>query len=123
MVATSDPDHAPDMSEYNVMLGIREEYFDAPNLGRLISGCLDNPGLCVTGRIKALPPGMWRWIVIQPDCEDILKELIWAFSDFARDHVVCGDPKARYLAGNPWYPSRPATESTAQQFPAFAQPS
>ena len=44
MVATSDPDHAPDMSEYNVMLGIREEYFDAPNLGRLILDVWSNPG-------------------------------------------------------------------------------
>ncbi len=39
-----------------------------------------------------------------PDCEDILKDLIWAFSDFARDHRGVYDPEARYLAGNPWYP-------------------
>ncbi|RCP21838.1 hypothetical protein A6577_13810 [Escherichia coli] len=39
-----------------------------------------------------------------PDCEDILKELIWAFSDFARDRRGVHDPEARYLAGNPWYP-------------------
>ncbi|EFG1568626.1 hypothetical protein K3Q15_004195 [Escherichia coli] len=24
-----------------------------------------------------------------PDCEDILKEVIWAFSDFVREIVVC----------------------------------
>ncbi|WP_204636786.1 hypothetical protein, partial [Escherichia coli] len=24
------------------------------------SGCLEQSGLCVTGRIKAVPPGMWR---------------------------------------------------------------
>ncbi|WP_242369094.1 hypothetical protein, partial [Escherichia coli] len=39
-----------------------------------------------------------------PDCEDILKEVIWAFSDFVRDHRGVYDPEARYLAGNPWYP-------------------
>lgn len=39
-----------------------------------------------------------------PDCEDILKEVIWAFSDFVRDHRGVYDPEARYLAGNPRYP-------------------
>ncbi|EEQ8905831.1 hypothetical protein H9J68_005479, partial [Escherichia coli] len=39
-----------------------------------------------------------------PDCEDILKEVIWAFSDFVRDNRGVYDPEARYPAGNPWYP-------------------
>ncbi len=39
-----------------------------------------------------------------PDCEERLKELIWAFSDFARDRRGVRDPEARYLAGNPRYP-------------------
>ncbi|OOJ22292.1 hypothetical protein BMT90_25635, partial [Escherichia coli] len=39
-----------------------------------------------------------------PDCEERLKELIWAFSDFARDRRGVLDPEACYLAGNPWYP-------------------
>jgi hypothetical protein len=39
-----------------------------------------------------------------PGCEDILKEVIWAFSDFVRDNRGVYDPEARYPAGNPWYP-------------------
>ncbi|EPS9420772.1 hypothetical protein ACVM33_004886 [Escherichia coli] len=31
-----------------------------------------------------------------PDCEDILKEVIWAFSDFVRDNRGVYDPEARY---------------------------
>lgn len=103
MVATSDPDHAPDMSEYNVMLGIREEYFDAPNLGRLILDVWSNPGFVSPDESKQYHPGC-ALDRHSPDCEDILKELIWAFSDFARDHRGVCDPEARYLAGNPWYP-------------------
>lgn len=57
MVATSDPDHAPDMSEYNVMLGIREEYFDVPNLGRLILDVWSNPGFVSPDESKQYHPG------------------------------------------------------------------
>ncbi|EIG9648381.1 TPA: hypothetical protein M2G79_003564 [Escherichia coli] len=49
-----------------------------------------------------------------PDCEDILKEVIWAFSDFVRDNRGVYDPEARYPAGNPWYPEQASSESTAQ---------
>lgn len=51
---------------------VREAYFDAPNLGRLIQDVWNNP-LCVTGRIKAVPPGMWRWIVIYRTAKTYLK--------------------------------------------------
>ncbi|EKI8625521.1 hypothetical protein PFX24_004978, partial [Escherichia coli] len=56
--------------------------------------------------------------------EDILKELIWAFSDFARDRRGVRDPEARYLAGNPWYPvAGQLRKHSSADSPAFAQPS
>ena len=59
-----------------------------------------------------------------PDCEDILKEVIWAFSDFARDRRGVRDPEARYLAGNPWYPvAGQLRKHSSADSPAFAQPS
>lgn len=82
---------------------VREAYFDAPNLGRLIQDVWNNPALCH----RAHQSSTTRDVALDrhlPDCEDILKEVIWAFSDFVRDHRGVYDPEARYLAGNPWYP-------------------
>ena len=57
-----------------------------------------------------------------PDCEDILKDLIWAFSDFARDRRGVRDPEARYLAGNPRYPGStgPVLKAQFSRFTPFA---
>lgn len=82
---------------------VREAYFDAPNLGRLIQDVWNNPGFVSPGASKLYH----RDVALDrhlPDCEDILKEVIWAFSDFVRDNRGVYDPEARYPAGNPWYP-------------------
>jgi hypothetical protein len=58
---------------------------------------------------------MWNGVHWLPDSEDILKELIWAFSDFVRD------PEAPYLAGNPGYPgsAEPFWKHGSAPSPAF----
>lgn len=82
---------------------VREAYFDAPNLGRLIQDVWNNPGFVSPGASSCTT----RDVALDrhlPDCEDILKEVIWAFSDFVRDNRGVYDPEARYPAGNPRYP-------------------
>lgn len=71
---------------------VREAYFDAPNLGRLIQDVWNNPGFVSPGASKQYHPGCGAGSSFT-DCEDILKEVIWAFSDFVRDHRGVYDPK------------------------------
>ena len=42
ITVTFDPDHAPDMSKYNVIFCLREAYFDAPDLEWLILNARSN---------------------------------------------------------------------------------
>ena len=85
----------PEKPEYHVVLCVRQEYFDGPELDRLILDAWSN----VLG-------------------------FAWAFSDFARDRRGVRDPEARYLAGNPWYPvAGQLRKHSSADSPAFAQPS
>lgn len=97
----------PEKPEYHVVLCVRQEYFDGPELDRLILDAWSNVlGFASPGEAAPYQKQITRDVVLDsrsPDCEDILKELIWAFSDFARDRRGVRDPEARYLAGNPWY--------------------
>ncbi|EOX9446980.1 hypothetical protein ACPX5V_004928, partial [Escherichia coli] len=60
-----------------------------------------------SGEAKPYQKQITRDVVLDrrsPDCEALFKDLIWAFSDFARDRRGVCDPEARCLAGNPGYP-------------------
>ncbi|MCD8577606.1 hypothetical protein LUA72_13460 [Escherichia coli] len=96
------------LPEYHVVLCVRQEYFDGPELDRLILDAWSNVlGFASPGEAKQYQKQITRDVVLDsrsPDCENILKELIWAFSDFARDRRGVCDPEARCLAGNPGYP-------------------
>ena len=74
------------------MLCVRQEYFDGPELDRLILDAWSNVlGFASPGEAKQYQKQITRDVVLDsrsPDCENILKELIWAFSDFARDRRV-----------------------------------
>ncbi|HBC7060218.1 TPA: hypothetical protein KE147_004058, partial [Escherichia coli] len=98
----------PEKPEYHVVLCVRQEYFDGPELDRLILDAWSNVlGFASPGEAKQYQKQITRDVVLDsrsPDCENILKELIWAFSDFARDRRGVCDPEARCLAGNPGYP-------------------
>ncbi|HAI0053773.1 TPA: hypothetical protein HIE88_004529 [Escherichia coli] len=98
----------PEKPEYHVVLCVRQEYFDGPELDRLILDAWSNVlGFASPGEAAPYQKQITRDAVLDsrsPDCEDILKELIWAFSDFAHDRRGVRDPEARYLAGNPGYP-------------------
>ncbi|HCP4533578.1 TPA: hypothetical protein ODO48_005203, partial [Escherichia coli] len=98
----------PEKPEYHVVLCVREEYFDGPELDRLILDAWSNVlGFASPGEAAPYQKQITRDVLLDPrspDCEERLKELIWAFSDFARDRRGVRDPEARYLAGNPWYP-------------------
>ncbi|HAO9144430.1 TPA: hypothetical protein IRL91_004845 [Escherichia coli] len=98
----------PEKPEYHVVLCVRQEYFDGPELDRLILDAWSNVlGFASPGEVAPYQKQITRDVVLDsrsPDCEDILKDLIWAFSDFARDRRGVCDPEARCLAGNPWYP-------------------
>ncbi|HAU7884328.1 TPA: hypothetical protein KMB49_004419 [Escherichia coli] len=98
----------PEKPEYHVVLCVRQEYFDGPELDRLILDAWSNVlGFASPGEAAPYQKQITRDVVLDscsPDCEERLKELIWAFSDFARDRRGVRDPEARYLAGNPWYP-------------------
>ncbi len=89
-------------------LCVRQEYFDGPELDRLILDAWSNVlGFASPGEAAPYQKQITRDVVLDsrsPDCEERLKELIWAFSDFARDRRGVHDPEARCLAGNPWYP-------------------
>ncbi|TII67154.1 hypothetical protein EYX98_15385, partial [Escherichia coli] len=77
-------------------------------LDRLILDAWSNVlGFASPGEAAPYQKQITRDVVLDsrsPDCEDILKDLIWAFSDFARDRRGVCDPEARCLAGNPGYP-------------------
>ncbi|WP_429873547.1 hypothetical protein [Escherichia coli] len=98
----------PEKPEYHVVLCVRQEYFDGPELDRLILDAWSNVlGFASPGEAAPYQKQITRDVVLDsrsPDCEDILKDLIWAFSDFARDRRGVCDPEARCLAGNPGYP-------------------
>ncbi len=98
----------PEKPEYHVVLCVRQEYFDGPELDRLILDARSNVlGFASPGEAAPYQKQITRDVVLDscsPDCEERLKELIWAFSDFARDRRGVRDPEARYLAGNPRYP-------------------
>ncbi|HCL8233883.1 TPA: hypothetical protein N2Z36_000952 [Escherichia coli] len=98
----------PEKPEYHAVLCVRQEYFDGPELDRLILDAWSNVlGFASPGEAKQYQKQITRDVVLDsrsPDCEERLKELIWAFSDFARDRRGVHDPEARYLASNPWYP-------------------
>ncbi|HCW2948858.1 TPA: hypothetical protein OXB36_004832 [Escherichia coli] len=98
----------PEKPEYHVVLCVRQEYFDGPELDRLILDAWSNVlGFASPGEAKLYQKQITRDVVLDrrsPDCEALFKDLIWAFSDFARDRRGVCDPEARCLAGNPWYP-------------------
>ncbi|EMW5146616.1 hypothetical protein AAE495_005399, partial [Escherichia coli] len=98
----------PEKPEYHVVLCVRQEYFDGPELDRLILDAWSNVlGFASPGEAKPYQKQITRDVVLDrrsPDCEALFKDLIWAFSDFARDRRGVCDPEARCLAGNPWYP-------------------
>ncbi len=105
-----------------MVLCVRQEYFDGPELDRLILDARSNVlGFASPGEAAPYQKQITRDVVLDsrsPDCEDILKELIWAFSDFARDRRGVRDPEARYLAGNPLVSrSRPAQKAQFSRFP------
>lgn len=88
----------PEKPEYHVVLCVRQEYFDGPELDRLILDAWSNVlGFASPGEAKQYQKQITRDVVLDsrsPDCENILKELIWAFSDFARDRRGVCDPEA-----------------------------
>ncbi len=98
----------PEKPEYHVVLCVRQEYFDGPELDRLILDARSNVlGFASPGEAAPYQKQITRDVVLDrrsPDCEALFQDLIWAFSDFARDRRGVRDPEARYLAGNPWYP-------------------
>ncbi|EEW2192278.1 hypothetical protein D9H31_22140, partial [Escherichia coli] len=95
----------PEKPEYHVVLCVRQEYFDGPELDRLILDAWSNVlGFASPGEAKPYQKQITRDVVLDrrsPDCEALFKDLIWAFSDFARDRRGVRDPEARCLAGNP----------------------
>ncbi|WP_252387203.1 hypothetical protein, partial [Escherichia coli] len=95
----------PEKPEYHVVLCVRQEYFDGPELDRLILDAWSNVlGFASPGEAKPYQKQITRDVVLDrrsPDCEALFKDLIWAFSDFARDRRGVCDPEARCLAGNP----------------------
>ena len=118
----------PEKPEYHVVLCVRQEYFDGPELDRLILDAWSNVlGFASPGEAKPYQKQITRDVVLDrrsPDCEALFKDLIWAFSDFARDRRGVRDPEARYLAGNPWYPvAGQLRKHSSADSPAFAQPS
>ncbi|EEZ8623909.1 hypothetical protein C2D08_004639 [Escherichia coli O17] len=98
----------PEKPEYHVVLCVREEYFDGPELDRLILDAWSNVlGFASPGEAAPYQKQITRDVLLDPrspDCEELFRDLIWAFSDFARDRRGVYDPEARHLAGNPWYP-------------------
>ncbi|EJC0532639.1 hypothetical protein MXZ59_001210, partial [Escherichia coli] len=98
----------PEKPEYHVVLCVRQEYFDGTELDRLILDAWSNVlGFASPGEAKPYQKQITRDVVLDrrsPDCEALFKDLIRAFSDFARDRRGVCDPEARCLAGNPWYP-------------------
>ncbi|MDN1947208.1 hypothetical protein ACK2GS_16340 [Escherichia coli] len=98
----------PEKPEYHVVLCVRQEYFDGPELDRLILDAWSNVlGFAAPGEAAPYQKQITRDVVLDsrsPDCEELFRDLIWAFSDFARDRRGVYDPEARHLAGNPWYP-------------------
>ncbi|EFE9091562.1 TPA: hypothetical protein PRP11_004692 [Escherichia coli] len=95
----------PEKPEYHVVLCVRQEYFDGPELDRLILDAWSNVlGFASPGEAKPYQKQITRDVILDrrsPDCEALFKDLIWAFSDFARDRRGVCDPEARCLAGNP----------------------
>nr|WP_209318088.1 hypothetical protein [Escherichia coli] len=98
----------PEKPEYHVVLCVRQEYFDGPELDRLILDAWSNVlGFASPGEAAPYQKQITRDVLLDPrspDCEELFRDLIWAFSDFARDRRGVYDPEARHLAGNPWYP-------------------
>ena len=72
-----------------MVLCVRQEYFDGPELDRLILDARSNVlGFASPGEAAPYQKQITRDVVLDscsPDCEERLKEPIWAFSDFARD--------------------------------------
>ncbi len=90
------------------MLVFSQSYCGGPELDRVrLDAYVNVLGFPSPGEAAPYQKQITRDVVLDscsPDCEERLKELIWAFSDFARDRRGVRDPEARYLAGNPWYP-------------------
>lgn len=86
----------PEKPEYHVVLCVRQEYFDGPELDRLILDAWSNVlGFASPGEAKPYQKQITRDVVLDrrsPDCEALFKDLIWAFSDFARDRRGVCDP-------------------------------
>ncbi|EFB9627734.1 hypothetical protein PJ689_005363, partial [Escherichia coli] len=72
----------PEKPEYHVVLCVRQEYFDGPELDRLILDAWSNVlGFASPGEAAPYQKQITRDVVLDscsPDCEERLKELIWA---------------------------------------------
>lgn len=71
----------PEKPEYHVVLCVRQEYFDGPELDRLILDAWSNVlGFASPGEAKPYQKQITRDVVLDrrsPDCEALFKDLIW----------------------------------------------